>query len=109
MLCFLNYHMLMQDYNRYAVERTASFIKVWFWARNDASVPADVLAGNSAVQTDAWVSQDCSFVQFYSLTPVRALLSLISPAPLATWTSSLVDLTTSSSIVTRLSRVIFLH
>ncbi|KAF8057410.1 endo-beta-glucanase [Lyophyllum atratum] len=38
----------------YAVERTNTFIKVWFWARNDGSVPADVKNGASTVNTDNW-------------------------------------------------------
>ncbi|GLB34452.1 putative glycoside hydrolase family 16 protein [Lyophyllum shimeji] len=38
----------------YAVERTPTFIKVWFWSRNDWSVPADVRNGNDNVNTDSW-------------------------------------------------------
>ncbi|KAK7047373.1 hypothetical protein VNI00_006604 [Paramarasmius palmivorus] len=38
----------------YAVERTDSFIKVWFWARNDAAVPADVRNSATSVNTDSW-------------------------------------------------------
>jgi hypothetical protein len=43
---------------RYAVERTDSFIKVWFWARKDGLVPADVANGSSSVDTDNWVSDN---------------------------------------------------
>ncbi|KAG5651997.1 hypothetical protein H0H81_006649 [Sphagnurus paluster] len=39
----------------YAVERTNTFVKVWFWARNDGTVPADVKNGASSVSTDSWV------------------------------------------------------
>ncbi|KAG7448708.1 2 beta-glucanase [Guyanagaster necrorhizus] len=38
----------------YAVERTDTFIKIWFWARNNNNVPADVQDGNPSVDTDAW-------------------------------------------------------
>ncbi|KIY67870.1 glycoside hydrolase family 16 protein [Cylindrobasidium torrendii FP15055 ss-10] len=38
----------------YAVERTADFIKVWFWARNDAAVPSGVAEGSDSVTTDNW-------------------------------------------------------
>ena len=38
------------------MERTSSFIKVWFWSRNDPTVPADVLNPCTTVNTDAWVS-----------------------------------------------------
>ncbi|KAG8835534.1 hypothetical protein FRC17_002763 [Serendipita sp. 399] len=39
----------------YAMERTPTFIKVWFWPRNDASVPADVKTlGQSVINTDSW-------------------------------------------------------
>ena len=40
----------------YAMERTTSFIKVWFWSRNDPAVPADVKTAGANVNTDAWVS-----------------------------------------------------
>lgn len=40
---------------RYAMERTSAFIKVWFWQRTDASVPADLAAGAGSIDTDSWV------------------------------------------------------
>ncbi|KAJ7450860.1 laminarinase [Mycena latifolia] len=45
----------------YAVERTNSKILVWFWARNDAAVPADVVAGGSTVVTDNWGTPSAAF------------------------------------------------
>ncbi|KAG5643438.1 hypothetical protein DXG03_000911 [Asterophora parasitica] len=40
----------------YATERTPNFIKVWFWSRNDPTVPADVKKGCAVtVNTDTWV------------------------------------------------------
>ncbi|KAG8814593.1 hypothetical protein FRC17_001062 [Serendipita sp. 399] len=39
----------------YAMERTPTFIKAWFWARDDCSVPEDVRAPTqAAVNTDLW-------------------------------------------------------
>ncbi|KAJ8489562.1 hypothetical protein ONZ51_g2842 [Trametes cubensis] len=38
----------------YAMERTSSFIKVWFWSRTDGSVPADVKNGATSINTDNW-------------------------------------------------------
>ncbi|TFK16481.1 family 16 glycosyl hydrolase [Coprinopsis marcescibilis] len=40
----------------YAMERTPSFIKVWHWARDDASVPNEVKFGNGGggVSPDNW-------------------------------------------------------
>ncbi|KAF8888569.1 laminarinase [Infundibulicybe gibba] len=38
----------------YAVERTSSFIKVWFWSRNAAGIPSDVSGGATSVNTDNW-------------------------------------------------------
>jgi hypothetical protein len=38
----------------YAMERTSTYIKVWYWARNDNSIPADVKSGASAIQTSNW-------------------------------------------------------
>jgi len=39
----------------FALERTESFIKVWFWPRN-GSPPAEVRDGNDNINTDNWVS-----------------------------------------------------
>lgn len=38
----------------YAMERTNSFIKVWFFPRN-GNTPSDLSAGGSSVDTDNWV------------------------------------------------------
>ncbi|KAF9443774.1 glycoside hydrolase family 16 protein [Macrolepiota fuliginosa MF-IS2] len=38
----------------YAIERTPTFIKVFFWPRNSGSVPSDVRNGGSTVDTDNW-------------------------------------------------------
>jgi hypothetical protein len=37
------------------MERTIRYIKVWFWARDNGSVPDDVQNGASEVNTDNWV------------------------------------------------------
>jgi len=39
----------------YAIERTDSFIKAWFWPRN-VNPPGDVKNGNDQINTDSWVS-----------------------------------------------------
>ena len=39
----------------YAMERTPNFIKVWFWSRQDGSVPSGVKNGHTSVNTDDWV------------------------------------------------------
>ncbi|KAJ3485120.1 hypothetical protein NLI96_g5177 [Meripilus lineatus] len=38
----------------YAMERTDSFIKVWFWSRGAGNIPNDVRNGATTVNTDAW-------------------------------------------------------
>lgn len=48
----------MHLFIRYAVERADSFINVWFWARDDESVPSDVADGSWFVDTDDWVSNN---------------------------------------------------
>ena len=40
----------------YAVERSRSFIKVWFWPRN-VNPPDDVRTGNDQINTDSWVNR----------------------------------------------------
>ena len=50
----------------YAMERTSTSIKVWFWPRN-GPVPSDVQNGASNVNTDAWVSNnslECVYQRF---------------------------------------------
>jgi hypothetical protein len=37
------------------MERTSTFIKIWFWQRHTSDVPSDVVRSNSgSVNTDAW-------------------------------------------------------
>ncbi|KAH8984634.1 endo-beta-glucanase [Lactarius akahatsu] len=38
----------------YALERTNSFIKVWFWGRGSGSTPAEVANGAGSINTDTW-------------------------------------------------------
>ncbi|KAL0062791.1 hypothetical protein AAF712_010329 [Marasmius tenuissimus] len=38
----------------FGVENRDEFIKIWFWPRNDASVPAEVRDGAANVNTDTW-------------------------------------------------------
>ncbi|KIM77143.1 glycoside hydrolase family 16 protein [Piloderma croceum F 1598] len=45
----------------YATERAESFIKVWFWERNDDSVPVDVANPGNTVNTDKWGTPDAYF------------------------------------------------
>lgn len=40
---------------RYVMERNEKSIKVWFWARNDPSVPSDIINGASSISPDTWV------------------------------------------------------
>ncbi|KAJ8516684.1 hypothetical protein ONZ45_g6042 [Pleurotus djamor] len=45
----------------YAVERTSTFIKVWFWPRNAGNVPADVRSGGTTVNTGSWGTPSAFF------------------------------------------------
>ena len=47
----------------YAMERTSTSVKVWFWSRTSSSVPSDVSSGASSVDTDNWVG--CLASQIY--------------------------------------------
>ncbi|KAF8916423.1 2 beta-glucanase [Mucidula mucida] len=56
----------------YAVEKTDTYIKVFFWARNDASVPVGVRDGNGDVDTANWgtpfayfPNTSCAIPQFF--------------------------------------------
>uniref|UniRef100_A0A0W0G9J8 Putative laminarinase n=1 Tax=Moniliophthora roreri TaxID=221103 RepID=A0A0W0G9J8_MONRR len=45
----------------YAMERTNSFIKIWFWSRNDGNVPSEVRNGAGSVNTDSWGTPTANF------------------------------------------------
>ncbi|KAF9490953.1 endo-beta-glucanase [Pleurotus eryngii] len=45
----------------YAVERTSTFIKAWFWPRNAGNVPADVKNGQTVVNTGSWGTPSAYF------------------------------------------------
>jgi len=56
----------------FAVERTDTFIKVWFWSRAATGIPSDVLNGATSVDTDNWgfprayfPSDDCDIPSFF--------------------------------------------
>jgi len=46
----------------YAVERTETFIKVWFWGRNDPGVPVDVKDSLGSVSPSTWGTPTAHFV-----------------------------------------------
>jgi hypothetical protein len=46
------------------MERTSTYIKVWFWSRTDGSVPAEVKNGATSINTSNWVMFSCdSFLE----------------------------------------------
>ncbi|KAF4601521.1 hypothetical protein EYR38_006175 [Pleurotus pulmonarius] len=45
----------------FAVERTSTFIKAWFWPRNAGNVPADVKNGQTVVNTGSWGTPSAYF------------------------------------------------
>jgi len=45
----------------YAMERTNSGIKVWFWSRNAGTVPSDVSAGGTSINTSNWGTPVANF------------------------------------------------
>ncbi|KAF8646280.1 hypothetical protein AX16_007289 [Volvariella volvacea WC 439] len=45
----------------YVIERTDNFIRGWFWARNDGSVPAAVRNGEATITTDGFRVPDAYF------------------------------------------------
>jgi len=40
----------------YVAERTSSALSVWFWARNDSTVPEDVSSGADTLNTTGWTT-----------------------------------------------------
>ncbi|TCD67725.1 hypothetical protein EIP91_012025 [Steccherinum ochraceum] len=65
----------------YAVERTSSFIKVWFWSKNGGNVPSDVSSGATSINTDNWgtpfadfPNTDCNIDQHFG--PQNIIINL---------------------------------
>ncbi|KAG8853768.1 hypothetical protein FRB96_008023 [Tulasnella sp. 330] len=55
----------------YAMERTSTYIKIWFWGRNEANIPADITSGATSVDPTKWgtpvadfVNNNCAFSHF---------------------------------------------
>ncbi|KAH7344535.1 putative laminarinase [Rhizoctonia solani] len=46
----------------YATERTSTYIKVWFWPRNSATVPLQVKNGSGSIDTSTWGTPFAAFV-----------------------------------------------
>ncbi|KAG6809636.1 hypothetical protein H0H92_015450 [Tricholoma furcatifolium] len=44
----------MATFGRFAMERTTTEVKVWFWSKTATNVPSDVANGDSSIDTDAW-------------------------------------------------------
>lgn len=53
----LSSHKDADSRHRYAIERSSSEIRMWFWPRNDGSVPGQVEFSSShhGVEPDSWV------------------------------------------------------
>ncbi|KIY66657.1 glycoside hydrolase family 16 protein [Cylindrobasidium torrendii FP15055 ss-10] len=56
----------------YALEKTSDFIKIWFWSREDPSVPSDVRKGSAKISTGKWgkptgyfPGDDCDIDKFF--------------------------------------------
>jgi hypothetical protein len=48
------------------MERTNSFIKVWFWSRAAGGIPSDVTSGATSINTDGWVHTTLSVLVVFS-------------------------------------------
>jgi len=67
----------------YAVERTNSFIKVWFWPANGSGIPSDMANGASTVNTSNWgtpaayfPSTDCDLASHFNANNIIINLTL---------------------------------
>ncbi|KDQ52661.1 glycoside hydrolase family 16 protein [Jaapia argillacea MUCL 33604] len=68
----------------YAMERTTTYIKVWFWPRNSASVPSDVkTSGSASVNTGNWgtptayfPNTDCNLASHFGANNIIINLTL---------------------------------
>ena len=64
----------------YAMERTSSAINIWFWPRNDGSVPSDVKNGSGSVNPANWGTPFANFVNtncpFSHFAPENIIINL---------------------------------
>ena len=49
------------------MERTDTYISIWFWERGDASAPSDATSGATTIDTSNWVSHSSSRPSRYSI------------------------------------------
>lgn len=70
----------------YAMERTNDAINVWFWARNDNTVPSDVKNGASTINTSNWgkpfanfPDTDCNLASHFGPNNIVINLTLCKP------------------------------
>jgi hypothetical protein len=54
--------LTIPSHPRWAMERTTTQISVWFWPRNDGSVPSEVRNGASDVTPGNWGTPVAKFV-----------------------------------------------
>jgi len=70
---------------RFAVERSSTQIRVFFWPRNSGSVPNEVRNGGTSVNPDNWVCNfNLRFTEDVVIFPLRAHLWPSSPTRPAT-------------------------
>ena len=53
------------------MERSPHYIKIWFWARNDPSVPSEVVNGAAVVDPNTWVSNQIAIIRGLENLPNR--------------------------------------
>jgi hypothetical protein len=74
----------------YAMERSPTYFKVWFWSRDDFDVPSDVAHTRPFVNPDAWgtpaayfPSTSCDFSTYFNAHNIIINLSLCMCLPRA--------------------------
>jgi len=79
----------------YAMERTTTEVKVWFWPRTSTSVPSDVWNGESIIDTDNWgepqayfPDTDCNFASYFNNNNIIINLTFCGDLAANTYASS---------------------
>ena len=93
---------------RFAMERTPTFIKIWFWSRHTSDIPSDVQSGTSTVNTSNWVwfLACCVFVHD-NIAIIRVALLRIFQVILVQSVESLDHIKFSSTVCWLLFEIVF--
>lgn len=82
-LLFLQGSIEVANPTRYAIERSSTYISIYFWERGSSSVPSEVKFPGSTVDTSTWVVNSYWCMEKMTDAAIRVRLRLTSRTRIA--------------------------